>query len=89
MLNKSEKAVIIRCAKKYGVKTIYLFGSSLDANTHARDIDLGVKGIDPGLFFKFYGELIRRLPKRVDLVDLAPQTLFNTLVEKRGTKIYG
>lgn len=89
MLSETEKAIIINCAKKYDVKTIYLFGSSLNVDTKARDIDLGVKGIDPAVFFKFYGELVRQLSKPVDLVDLSPKTRFNALVEKRGAKIYG
>jgi len=89
MLKESDKTTIIRCAQKYNVSSIYLFGSNLDPETQARDIDLGVKGIKPALFFKFYGELLRRLSKPVDLVDLSHKTLFNALVEKRGTKIYG
>ena len=89
MLSESDKAAIIRCAEKYKVDAIYLFGSSLDANAQARDIDLGVKGVKAAVFFKFYGELLRHLSKPVDLVDLSHQTLFNKLVEKRGAKIYG
>ncbi len=89
MLSESDKTVIIRCAQKYNVSTIYLFGSSLDADAQSHDIDLGVKGVDPAMFFKFYGELLRHLSKPVDLVDLSHQTLFNELVEKRGAKIYG
>ncbi|MCI0693719.1 nucleotidyltransferase domain-containing protein [candidate division KSB1 bacterium] len=89
MLSESDKAVIIRCAQKYNVSAIYLFGSSLDAEAQARDIDLGVKGINPAFFFKFYGELLRHLSKPVDLVDLSHKTIFNELVEKRGARIYG
>ncbi len=89
MLSDSDKEFILRCAQKYNVGEIYLFGSSLDANDQARDIDLGVKGINPTLFFKFYGELLRHLSKSVDLVDLSHKTLFNELVEKRGVRIYG
>jgi hypothetical protein len=55
----------------------------------ARDIDLGVKGLNPALFFKFYGELMRHLSKPVDVVDLAHRSLFNNLVEQKGVKIYG
>ena len=89
MLSESDKVKIIRSAQKYHVSAIYLFGSSLKSDTLARDIDLGVKGIDPTLFFKFYGELMRQLSRPVDLVDLSAKTLFNALVEKRGTRIYG
>jgi predicted nucleotidyltransferase len=88
MLSESDKTTIIRCAQKYNVSAIYLFGSSLEADAQARDIDLAVKGINT-LFFKFYGELMRHLSKPVDLVDLSHKTLFNELVEKRGAKIYG
>jgi len=89
MLSETDKAVIIQCVKKYNVASIYLFGSSLKADAPARDIDLGVKGINPTLFFKFYGELLRHLSKPVDVVDLSYKTLFNALIEKRGAKIYG
>jgi predicted nucleotidyltransferase len=89
MLSESDKNAVIRCAKKYNVASVILFGSTLEANAPARDIDLGVKGIKPELFFKFYGELSRGLSKEVDLVDLSHKSLFNTLVEKNGVKIYG
>lgn len=89
MINEADRNVIATCARKYGVSALYLFGSSLHDPTHARDIDLAVKGINPALFFKFYGELMRCLSKPVDLVDLTQKTLFNELVEERGVKIYG
>jgi predicted nucleotidyltransferase len=89
MLSESDKNIIIKFAQKYNVSAVYLFGSSLNANAQARDIDLGVQGIEPALFFKFYGELSRQLSKEVDLVDLSHQSLFNALVKKRGVKIYG
>jgi predicted nucleotidyltransferase len=89
MLSDSDKTIILGCAQKYNVAAIYLFGSSLNPNAQAQDIDLGVKGIDPALFFKFYGELLRKLSKPVDLVDLSHKTIFNKLVEERGERIYG
>jgi predicted nucleotidyltransferase len=89
MVSDSDKTIILNCAQKYNMATVYLFNSSLNPNAQARDIDLGVKGIEPALFFKFYGELLRKLSKPVDLVDLSHKTLFNELVEKRGEKIYG
>lgn len=89
VLNESDRNAILACARKYDVSTIYLFGSSLHDPAKARDIDLGVKGINPAVFFKFYGELMRHLSKPVDLVDLSQKTLFNDLVEETGIKIYG
>lgn len=89
LFNDADRNFIIACARKYDVSMIYLFGSSLHDPAQARDIDLGVKGINPALFFKFYGELMRHLSKPVDMVDLSQKTLFNELVEEQGVKIYG
>jgi predicted nucleotidyltransferase len=89
MLSETNKQVIVDTAQKYNVSAVYLFGSSLVDETTARDIDLGVLGVPPGLFFDFYGELMKRLPKPVDLIDLSKATLFNKLVLRDGMKIYG
>jgi predicted nucleotidyltransferase len=88
MLSEAEKELILICAKKYGATSLYLFGSALKSD-RARDIDLGVKGIAPELFFKFYGELLRKLSRPVDLVDLSRKSMFNDLVEENGIRIYG
>lgn len=89
MITEKEKKIIKRCARKYNVSNVFIFGSSIEKGSEANDIDIGVKGIDPGLFFRFYGELIKQLSKAVDLVDLSKKTLFNRLVEKNGVRIYG
>ena len=88
MINEEEKEIIIRYAKKYNVSSVYLFGSSLNQREY-NDIDLAVYGIKPSLFFKFYGELLRNLPKPVDLIDLSEKSLFNQLIEENSVKIYG
>ncbi|KKM62629.1 hypothetical protein LCGC14_1519790 [marine sediment metagenome] len=88
MISEEEKEIIIRYAKKYNVSSVYLFGSSLDQHEY-NDIDLAVYGIKPSLFFKFYGELLRNLPKPVDLIDLSEKSLFNQIIEKNSVKIYG
>jgi predicted nucleotidyltransferase len=88
MINEQEKEIIIRYAKKYKVSSVYLFGSALDQSEY-NDIDLAVNGIKPDLFFKFYGELLRNLPKPLDLIDLSEKSLFNQIIEKEGVKIYG
>jgi len=89
MISEKEKEVITGCAIRYNVERVLLFGSSLEEDSGANDIDLGVKGIEPGLFFKFYGELIKRLSRPVDVVDLSQNTLFTQLVEKNGLRIFG
>ena len=88
MISNKEKEIIIRFAKKYEVSSVYLFGSSLEEQDY-NDIDLAIEGIQPKLFFKFYGELLRALPKSVDLIDLSQKSLVNTLIRENGLKIYG
>ena len=88
MLTDVEKEQILTCASKYGITELYLFGSALE-DEHYHDIDLGVKGIPAAQFFKFYGELLRKLAKPVDVVDLSKKTLFTELVEQHGVKLYG
>lgn len=89
MISESDKKIIIQYAEKYNVAAIILFGSSLEKNKKANDIDLGVKGIEPRLFFKFYAELFKHLSKPAHLIDLSKKSLFNDLVEETGVQIYG
>ncbi|KPJ65998.1 MAG: hypothetical protein AMJ45_04275 [Syntrophobacter sp. DG_60] len=89
MITERDKDIIIQCARKYNVSSIILFGSSIRKDQESNDIDIGVKGIEPRLFFKFYAELFKRLSKPVDLIDLSKKSLFNELVEETGVKIYG
>jgi predicted nucleotidyltransferase len=89
MISETDKNIIQQYAKKYNVSSIILFGSSLEKNKKADDIDLGVKGIEPRLFFKFYAELFKHLSKPAHLIDLSKKSLFNDLVEETGEQIYG
>lgn len=63
-----------------------MFDSSTRKEDESNDIDIGVKGIEPGLFFSFYAELFKNLSKPV---DLPKKSLFVELVEEAGIKIYG
>ena len=89
-LNRITHALetIRKHAKKYKITKVILFGSSKESKT-ARDIDIGVKGVNPKVFFKFYWELYRDLSKPVDIIDLDIKSLFTTLVERDGVVIYG
>jgi predicted nucleotidyltransferase len=89
MLKKHEKDIILRCAKKYNASAVFLFGSSIEKDEGANDIDLAVKGIEKKSFFKFYAELFKQFSKPVDLVDLSRKSLFNDIIEETGVKIYG
>lgn len=89
MITEQEKTIILDCAKKYNVSSLIIFGSSIKEDKEYHDIDIAVKGIEPRLFFKFYAELFKHLPKPVDLIDLSEKSLFTELIEETGIKIYG
>jgi len=57
-LKPETQEILIERAKKYGVKNLWLFGSSLIADEEdAEDIDLGVEGIDRSKAWDMYSEL--------------------------------
>ncbi|MCX6844279.1 MAG: nucleotidyltransferase domain-containing protein [candidate division WOR-3 bacterium] len=89
MIAKKDRDTITEIAREYRVGKVVLFGSSIAEGREPHDIDLGVKGIEPRLFFRFYGQLMKRLSKPVDVVDLSQRTLFTELVEETGLTIYG
>jgi predicted nucleotidyltransferase len=89
MIAEADREVITQVAREFKVGKVVLFGSSLTEGREPNDIDLGVKGIEPRLFFRFYGKLMRRLSLPVDVVDLSQRTLFTELVEETGVTIYG
>ncbi|MBU1599604.1 hypothetical protein KKG61_05815 [bacterium] len=88
MISERDKMTILKYAKSYNLTEVILFGSSIE-RADANDIDIGIKGIESRLFFKFYAELFKYLSKPVDLIDLSKKSLFNDLVEETGVRIYG
>jgi predicted nucleotidyltransferase len=89
MISTIDRESIISIAKKYKVSRILLFGSSALDHEVARDIDLAVEGISPTDFFPFYSELIFKLTKPVDIIDLAGNSRFHRMVASEGIPIYG
>ena len=88
MISEKDKAIILKYAKKYNLRTVILFGSCLDRED-PNDIDIGIRGIKPELFFEFYGELLLEITMPIDVVNLDKENSFNKLVEKEGMKLYG
>jgi predicted nucleotidyltransferase len=88
MISENDKNIILMYAKKYNLEKVILFGSSKE-RIDARDIDIGVRGISPKVFFDFCWELYRDLSKPVDIIDLSKDCLFNKLIEKDGLVLYG
>jgi predicted nucleotidyltransferase len=64
-----ERAV--SCLKSMGAAEVFLFGSlSTDTWNESSDIDLAVRGLEPGLFFEAYALASRDLGRELDLIDL-------------------
>jgi predicted nucleotidyltransferase len=90
-LKEEERETIIRIAREYGVRKVWLFGSMLDPNpeTDPNDIDLAVEGVPKGKFIDFFAQLIDALPRSVDLVPMDEKPPMSILVRKHGKVIYG
>ncbi|MBI5055628.1 MAG: nucleotidyltransferase domain-containing protein [Nitrospirae bacterium] len=90
MIPQHELEQAIEIAKKHGVGKLYLIGSSLYKDSaDANDYDFAVSDVPVGNFFKFYGELFRKLSKNVDLIDLSGgKTKFKDIIIKEGKLIY-
>jgi len=88
MLIEQDKTAIIQLALQYGANEVLLFGSNLDPSLESGDIDIAVQGISPKDFFKFYGELIFKVSKPLDVVDLSKDNTFTRLIRKEGLTLY-
>ena len=78
-----EKAVKI--LEDVGCEEVYIFGSMVDGPvTPESDIDMAVKGIPPGSFFKVFAKLMMQLDHPVDLVNLEEDNRFGNMLRKEG-----
>ncbi len=89
MLKKSDHHKIQEVSRKYHVKKVLLFGSSLETDEGSKDIDLAIEGLAPKDFYSYYGELLFILSKPVDIIDLSVQSKFTDLIRKEGRPLYG
>ena len=88
MISPKLKDVVKACADEFKVKTVWLFGSALEDESKATDIDIAVEGLAPEKFFEFYGRLFFELPKPVDLVDMSQEPPIAVIVREKGVRIY-
>jgi len=88
MISSNLINTVRACAEDFGVKSVWLFGSTLENESQATDIDLAVEGLLPEKFFDFYGRLYFELPRPVDLVDLGQEPPIAALIRERGVRIY-
>ena len=89
MISSEDRARIREIAERHRVARVLLFGSAARGVGEAKDIDLGVEGVDPSRFFAFYADLLFSLSKPVDLVDLSRRSRFADLIRAEGIPLYG
>lgn len=75
-------------AKEFGVKKLYLFGSSLDDSEIPRDIDLAAIGLKENMLLRFAGELENELLVNVDVIDLENESSFVEYIKTKTKLIY-
>ncbi|MFA5292557.1 MAG: nucleotidyltransferase domain-containing protein [Phycisphaerae bacterium] len=88
MLSSQVRQIVKSCAEQYGVERVWLFGSAVKDEKHAKDFDFAVEGLSPEKFFDFYGRLFFDLPKPVDLIDLSQNLPIASLIRRDGVCIY-
>jgi len=90
MLSDKDRQTIVELAGHYQARRVLLFGSSaLPGSNVGRDIDLAVEGIADGQFFRFWGDLMLRASKPVDVIDLSHPGKFSDIVRREGVLLYG
>lgn len=89
MITEKDKKTIREISEKYHAKRVILFGSSIDDTKESHDIDIAVEGISPEDFFKYYGDLLLKLSKPVDIIDLSGTSKFVKLILQEGIPLYG
>ena len=88
-LKEAVKDAIIRVAREYGARRLWLFGSSLDTSVdEPKDIDLAVEGVPPARFFEFYAKLGLVVPQDIDLIDMESDDPMRHIVRDRGVVLY-
>lgn len=90
-MTQREKDIqcVVDVAKRHKVGRLYLVGSALNSKQSPRDYDFAVEDLQPGSFFRFYGEVMSVVSKPVDLIDLSgPATKFKDIIRAEGRVIY-
>ena len=89
MVSQNDIETIKNLSNKYHAKRVILFGSSLDSQRQANDIDLAVEGVASKDYYRYCGELMMSLTKPVDIVDLSIPCKFIDLILEEGVVLYG
>ena len=76
---------VAKFLKSEGCRSVFLFGSMVTGKIHQNsDIDIGIKGLPPGKFFRVYAQLDNNISNEVDLVDFDANYKFYDLLSSLG-----
>ena len=89
MVSQNDIETIKHLSRKYHAKKVVLFGSSLDSQRQAKDIDLAIEGVASEDYYRYCGELMMALTKPVDIIDLSVPCKFNDIILEEGVVLYG
>jgi len=73
---------------RFGATKIILFGSALEAPDEARDLDLGIDGIEGWDIFRAGAEAEKEIGIPLDLIPLTPPTRFTVHIEHKGRVLH-
>jgi predicted nucleotidyltransferase len=74
-------------AHRFGAKRLLVFGSVLNPNREARDIDFACEGVVGWKLFQFGAALEEALKMPVDLIPLDEPSDFGRMVESQGRRL--
>ena len=87
------KKVIQRVAKRYKPKEVWIFGSALRDYNNAKDIDIGIRGMDRD-FLRLSADLVialkDKIHKRIDVVPidwLREKKIFMECIREEGERL--
>lgn len=85
MVTEAQLSKATSLLKDAGCTDVFLFGSQATGHAHSgSDVDLGVKGLPPRMFFRMHSDLEEALKMPVDLVDFDFQNDFFELLQSVG-----
>ena len=72
----------VKLLKNVGAKKVFLFGSLVRGEiTNSTDIDIGIQGLAPEIFFRVFNQLSEAIDSPFDLVDFDKQIDFLNMLD--------
>lgn len=81
---KKQLNRILILAKQYKVSRLILFGSFLENDNEANDIDLACDGITGWKLYELASKMEDELNISIDLIPLTPSNRFTNYIIKKG-----